>query len=66
MNSWTVNTGQNSLDQNVRFSADVRIGIQNSERWCKDDGFWKAKKEIRNQDVAKSCKFHNWNKPVQC
>lgn len=41
------NTGQNSLeDQNVRFCADVKFGIQNSERGCKDDRFWKAKKEI--------------------
>lgn len=57
---WRINTGQNSLeDQNVRY------GIQNSERWCKDDRFCKVKKEIQNQDVAISCTFHNWSNPVQ-
>lgn len=53
MNPLTVNTGQNSLkDQNVRFCADIRFGIQNLEKWCKDDRFSKAKMEIQNQNES--------------
>lgn len=57
MDSWTINTGQNSLEgQNVRFCADARFDIQNSEKGCKDDRFCTAKKEIQNQDVTISLK----------
>lgn len=36
LNTWTANTGQNSLgDQNVNFNTAVRFGIQNEVRWCK-------------------------------